>query len=98
MTDPLRLSWSPPPTINLTGINPDLYYNVSITKKVMNGSDISMSTVACEECPLSTPEYILTHETGPCVSYRFKVFAFNAAGRGESTLYDYYSDVPGWSI
>ena len=83
-----HLSWTPPSTIDLTDIDPDLYYNVSITKTVIGYKYSTTHTfaVACKECPLATPEYMFTPwETGPCVSYRLSVFAFNAAGRGESS-------------
>ena len=93
-----HLSWIPTPTIDLTDIDPDLHYNVTITKTVMMGSDTVISTIPCEECPLSTPEYTFTlEEIGPCVSYSLNVFAFNAAGNGESASYNYIGDVQGWS-
>ena len=93
-----HLSWTPTPTIDLTGIDPDLHYNITITKTVMMGSNTIASTVSCEECPLSTPQYNFTlEEIDSCISYSFKIFAFNAAGKGESAFYNYTGDVKGWS-
>ena len=93
-----HLSWSPTPTIDLTGIDPDLHYNITITKTVMIGSNTITFTLPCEECPLSTPEYTFTFkEIDICVSYSLKLFAFNAAGKGESASYNYIGDVQGWS-
>ena len=89
VNDTFHLSWTPPPTIDLTDINPDLHYNVTITKTVMNGEDVN---IPCEECPLSTPQYSFTaEETGPCVAYNFSVFAFNAAGKGKEAYVNYGS-------
>ena len=100
----LHLSWTPLTTIDLTNIEHDLLYNVTITKRVLFDvvDERDATVVVCKECPLLTPHYNFTldsNETNPCVDYQFTVFAFNDDGRGESaTPIVYRGDTTGRSI
>ena len=100
----LHLSWTPLTTIDLTNIEHDLLYNVTITKRVLFDvvDERDTTVIVCKECPLLTPHYNFTldsNETNPCVYYQFTVFAFNDDGRGElATPIIYHGDTTGRSI
>ena len=90
----LHLSWTPPPTIDLTDIDPDLHYNVSIIKTVFsNGTVKNITAISCVECPLLTPKYTF-HGPAGCLSieYKLSVFAFNTAGSGKISSHSYTGD------
>ena len=89
----LHLSWTPPPTIDLTGVDPNLHYNVTIVQHSSTPSGVMQSTVSCEECPLSVPEYTFRGEANSCVSYTISVYTFNDAGRGESVSVLYSGNI-----
>ena len=81
----ITISWSPPFTLDVTGVDPDIWYSVLI----YNVTDENNPTaILCTHCTNITE----THYTfnpdypSPCHAYNFTVIPFNGAGKGNSSL------------
>ena len=80
----VTISWSAPFSLNVTGVDPDIWYSVLI----YNVTDENNPTVIlCTDCInitethyTFTPDYI-----SPCHVYNFSVISLNGAGQGESS-------------
>ena len=73
----LCLSWTPPFTLDIAGVDPDLYYIIEITSSVDAENPL---TVSCNDC---SSEYKFTvNNSSPCESFTFIVVPVNGAGNG----------------
>ena len=80
----IHLNWIPPFTLNITGIEPDLWYIVEIT----NVTDPNNPNgIPCGECPLFYPWYnfILMDNGSVCDLFEFRVVPVNQAGNGSAS-------------
>ena len=72
----IHLTWEAPPSLDITGVDPDILYRVDIT---VNGtSDIILSNYS------NVPEFIY-HGTNTSVIYMFRVTPINGAGNGATS-------------
>ena len=79
--DSILLSWSPPFSLDVTGVDPDIWYTVLIS----NVTDKDNPTaVPCSDCHnLTQPHYTFsTTNPSPCHKYSFAVVPQNGAGEG----------------
>ena len=73
----LCLSWTPPFTLDITNMDPDLYYIIEITS---TADAENPSTISCNNC---SSEYKFTvNNSSPCESFTFIVIPVNGAGNG----------------
>ena len=77
-TDSIFLFWSPPYSLNVTGMNYDILYTILIS----NVSD--EASVPCSDCHnLTQPHYTFTTTNpSPCHKYKFTIISLNGAGEG----------------
>ena len=75
----IRLTWDVPPSLDITGVDLDIWYHVNITV-----DNISMRTYD----NINIPEFNLTmdNDTSTSVIYEFRVTPINGAGNGTSAL------------
>ena len=84
----ILLSWSPPFSLDVTGVDPDIWYTVLISNVT---DEDNPTAVPCTDCHnLTQPHYTFTSDTqsqNPCsVSlYSFEIIPVNAAGEGHHT-------------
>ena len=72
----IHLTWEAPPSLDITSVDPDIWYRVDIT---VNGtSDIILSNCS------NVPEFIY-HGTNTSVIYMFQVTPINGAGNGATS-------------
>ena len=78
--DSILLSWSPPFSLDVTGVDPDIWYTVLIS----NVTDENNPTaVPCTDHNLTQPHYnFTTANPNPCHKYSFTVIPQNGAGEG----------------
>ena len=79
--DSILLSWSPPFSLDVTGVDPDIWYTVLIS----NATDEDNPTaVPCTDCHnLTQPHYTFTTANpSPCHKYSFIVIPQNGVGEG----------------
>lgn len=81
----LSLTWRPPFSLNLTGIEPDILYCVDVVS-VVSGATLS-------ECGIVVTiwTYFVPFTSG-CDSFRFVVTPVNAAGNGTTSAVALFSD------
>ena len=80
----ITLFWTPPFSLDVTGVDPDIWYSVFI----YNVTDENNPTaILCTNCTnitethcTFTPDYL-----SPCHVYKLSVTPFNGAGQGESS-------------
>ena len=73
----LCLSWTPPFTLDITNVDPDLYYIIEITSTANTENPL---TISCDDC---SSEYKFTvNNSSPCDSFTFIVVPVNGAGNG----------------
>ena len=77
MNETLCLSWTPPFTLDLTDVDPDLHYMIEITSTVAAEDRF---TISCDDC--STGYKFTANSSSPCDSFTFVVVPVNAAGNG----------------
>ena len=80
----INVSWSAPFSLDVTGVDPDIWYSVLI----YNVTDEENSTVVpCTDCHnLTQTHYIFSPDyPSPCHKYTFTVIPYNGAGQGESS-------------
>ena len=85
-TTSLTISWTPPFSLDVTVVDPDIWYSVFI----YNVTDENNPTaILCTNCTnitethyTFTPDYLT-----PCHVYKLSVIPFNGAGQGESSPY-----------
>ena len=77
----LCLSWTPPFTLDITNVDPDLYYTIEITS---TADAENPSTISCNDC---SSEYKFTvNNSSPCDSYTFIVVPVNGARNGTPSV------------
>ena len=82
-TSSITVSWSAPFSLDVTGVDPDIWYSVLI----YNVTDEENPTaVPCTDCHnLIQTHYIFSPDyPSPCHKYTFTVIPYNGAGQGES--------------
>ena len=72
----INLTWEAPPSLDITGVDPDIWYRVDIT--VSGTSDIILSYYS------NVPEFIY-NGTNTSVMYEFRVTPVNDAGNGTTS-------------
>ena len=72
----IRLTWNAPFSLDITGVDPDIWYRVDIT--VSGTSDIILSNYT------KVPEFIYSG-TNTSVIYMFRVTPINGAGNGATS-------------
>ena len=74
----LHLTWNPPFTLNITNIEPDIYYCINVYNITPN-SLYPLKTL----CDLTQPEFDFTVANPiPCDQFQFQVIPVNDAGNG----------------
>ena len=77
------LQWTPPFTLDITGVQYDLWYNVVIINITNPSNSVA---IQCKECPLYEPWYNFTvSEPSPCDVFGFTVHPVNGAGVGNAS-------------
>jgi len=88
------LTWETPPTLDITGVDPDISYCVDIRAvTVANDTD---STPLTTNCSVYLPEFNFTMDypnTSTSVIYEFRVTPRNGAGDGPKSapVYGFFS-------
>ena len=80
----VTISWTPPFSLNVTGVDPDIWYSVFI----YNVTDENNPTaILCTNCTnITETHYTFTPDyLSPCHVYNFSVVSLNGAGQGESS-------------
>ena len=83
-TSSIIVSWIAPFSLDVTGVDPDIWYSVLI----YNLTDEENTTaVPCTDChSLTQTHYIFSPDySSPCHKYSFTVIPYNGAGQGESS-------------
>ena len=91
-TSSITMSWSAPFSLDVTGVDPDIWYSVLI----YNVTDEENPTaVPCTDCHNLTQTHCIFSPgyPSPCHKYTFTVIPYNGAGQGESS-----QNVTGYSI
>ena len=89
----ITISWEPPWSLDVTGVDPDIWYSVLI----QNVTDENNPTpISCTDCTNIT-ETVYTFNLSPCLVYNFSVTPFNGAGQGESSDNVTFA-IAGWFI
>ena len=80
----VTISWSTPFSLDVTGVDPDIWYSVLI----YNVTDENNPTaILCTDCVnITETHYTFTPDhPSPCHVYNFSVIPLNGAGQGESS-------------
>ena len=82
----ISISWSPPFTLNVTGIEPDIWYTV----EVIDSTDNISSPTPCSSPPyfncyllFGTNYTFYPDSPSPCNEYSFTIIPINGVGEGE---------------
>ena len=79
----ITISWEAPWSLDVTGVDPDIWYSVLI----QNVTDENNPTpISCTDCTnITETVYTFTPDhLSPCHVYKFSVTPFNGAGQGKS--------------
>ena len=82
----LLISWTAPFSLDVTGVDPDIWYSVLI----YNVTDVNnLTAILCTDCiNITETHYTFTPDyLSPCHVYNFSVIPVNGAGQGESIEY-----------
>ena len=85
LTKVIRLTWNAPPTLDITGVDPDISYRVDINATPI--ADITDST-PMTNYSVYLPEFNFTMDypnTSTSVIYEFRVTPRNGAGEGPTS-------------
>ena len=77
----ITISWSAPSSLDVTGVDSDIWYSVLIYNVTDN-----WTPVPCTDCTnLTVTHYTFSpDDTSPCHEYAFTVIPYNGAGEGSS--------------
>ena len=79
------LTWDAPPSLDITGVDPDIWYRVDITVD-NNPFNNSSGTIPFNTYFVNTPEFNFTQgSANTSVIYQFKVTPINGAGNGTTS-------------
>ena len=82
--DSIILSWSPPFSLNVTGVDPDIWYTVLISNVTDGDNPIDVSCADCHS--LTQSNYVFTSaDPSPCHKYNFTIIPENEVGEGSSS-------------
>ena len=85
----VTISWTAPFSLDVTGVNPDIWYSVLIYNVTDENNPTAILHTDCinitETHYTFTPDYL-----SPCHVYNFSVIPINGAGQGESSGYATY--------
>ena len=76
----IHLTWDAPFSLDITGVDPDIWYRVDIT--VDNNSFSTLDDINTPEFNFTMDDY---NDTNTSVVYEFRVTSINGAGNGTST-------------
>ena len=81
----IRLTWNAPFSLDITGVDPDIWYHVTVT--VDNYPlNITSDSIPFNTYFVNTPEFNFTHDgANTSVIYQFKVTPINGAGSGTAS-------------
>ena len=79
----ITISWTAPYSLDVTGVDPDIWYSVLI----YNVTDDEPTLISCTDCiNITDTHYTFTPESpSPCHQYIFTVLPLNGAGQGETS-------------
>ena len=79
----ITISWTAPYSLDVTGVDPDIWYSVFI----YNVTDDEPTLISCTDCiNITDTHYSFTPDSpSPCHQYIFTVIPVNGAGEGESS-------------
>ena len=81
----IHLTWDAPPSLDITGVDPDIWYRVDITVD-NNPFNNSSDSIPFNASFVNTPEFNFTHDSAnTSVIYQFKVTPINGAGNGTTS-------------
>ena len=81
-SDSIHISWSPPFSLDVTGVDPDIWYTVLISNVTDENNPVNVSCTNCHN--VTQPHYSFTTEnSSPSHKYSFTVIPLNGAGQGE---------------
>ena len=86
LTEVICLTWEAPPTFDITGVDPDIWYCVDINTTTV--ADSTESTSVTTNCSVYLPEFNFTMDypnTSTSVIYEFRVTPRNGAGVGPTS-------------
>ena len=80
----IRVSWTSPFSLDVTGVDPDIWYSVTIYTLTNETTE----AITCNDCVnLTDTHYVFTPGyISPCHKYLFFVVASNGAGQGSSSV------------
>ena len=80
----ITISWEAPWTLDVTGVDPDIWYSVLIQNVTDENNPTPISCTDCTNITETVYTFTPDHLT-PCHVYNFSVTPFNGAGQGESS-------------
>ena len=76
------MSWTAPFSLDVTGVDPDIWYSVLIYNVTDEGNPTAISCTDCHN--LTQTHYIFSPDYScPCHNFTFTVIPYNGAGQGE---------------
>ena len=80
----VTISWTAPFSLDVTGVDPDIWYSVLIYNVT---DENSPTAILCTDCiNINETHYTFTPDyLSPCHVYLFSVIPFNGVGQGESS-------------
>ena len=101
----IRLTWDAPFSLDITGVDPDIWYHVNITVDVDSFNTSSVSIPFINFC-VNISEFNFTmddyNDTSTSVIYKFRVTPINGAGTGPQSepVIGYFSgrELPVWGV
>ena len=73
----ILLTWTPPFSLDITGVDPDLWYCVEVYNITWGRAPLTTN------CSVYEPQFYLTAlNHSPCDLFEFRIFAVNAVGNG----------------
>ena len=88
LTSIIHLTWAPPPTLDITGVDPNISYCIDIDIRAVAVADNNFSTPLTTICNVYIPKFNLSMDypnTSTSVVYEFRVTPRNGAGVGPAS-------------